>query len=276
VHSFRCPVILVHGWKSHPGVWNRLIAQLQDASIPYWNFSHAEMGDAAPEAIAFALQGYIRTMREQTGYPGPVDIVCHSMGTCIVRFLLEVIDGTVRKERIRQLICLGPPNKGSSMAELFNHPEFGPQIINRLSGVFVPPGYDPADDVIVQEIRPGSRTVARLQAAGVREDISYRLILTANHIGTPDLFPWFDGKTWEFSPDGGWQMTYAGDGIIPHSESYLSGAGLDILPADHAALVHHPEQYCHIALPKNPEVISRVMEYLIDPETEPGRACPES
>jgi len=25
----RCPVILVHGWNSHPGVWKRLIVHLE-------------------------------------------------------------------------------------------------------------------------------------------------------------------------------------------------------------------------------------------------------
>lgn len=265
----------MHGWKSHPTIWNRLISRLREESIPYWNFSHAEMKNAKPEAIAAALQDFIAMMRENTGYTGPIDIVCHSMGTCIARYMLEVIDADTRIIRIRQLIGIGPPNNGSSLAELFNHPEFGPQIISQLAGVFVPHGYDPADDIIVQEFRPGSRTITTLQAAETRHDISYRFILAANHAATPDFFPGFDGKTWEFSPDEGWQMTYFGDGIVPHTDSYLPGAGLDILPADSARLSRNPQQYSHIGLPKNSEVINRIVEYLCDASTQPGIVCPD-
>jgi hypothetical protein len=44
------------------------------------------------------------------------------------------------------------------------------------------------------------------------------------------FFPSFDGKTWEGSPEGGWRQTYAGDGIVPHSDSVLTGAAVEILP----------------------------------------------
>jgi triacylglycerol lipase len=275
VNAENCPVVLVHGWKSHPGIWKPLIHRLENASIPFWNFSHAGLKNSSPAAIAAVLQDYIRAMREDSGYAGDVDIVCHSMGACIVRYLLEVLDGNTRYEQVRQLIGLGPLNNGSAMAELFNHPEFGPQVISRLTGVFVPQGYDPKDDIIVQEVRPASRTMAELQAAGVRDDISYRLILTANTTATPDLFPWFEGKTWEFSPENGWQMTYAGDGIVPHTESYLPGAGFDILPAEPVRLSRHPDHYCHLGLPRNEEVIDRVMEYLANPATPPTAVCPD-
>ncbi|MDK2975341.1 MAG: hypothetical protein PWP08_1712 [Methanofollis sp.] len=267
------PVVLVHGWKSRPDIWNLLIERLENASIPYWNFNHTGMGNAPPATIAAALQTFIRTTREENRYFGPIDIVCHSMGTCIARYLFEVIDGREREEQVRYLIGIGPPNNGSSMAELFNDPAYGPQILRQLVGVFVPRRYDPADDIIAQEFRPGSRTMAALQAAGVRGDIRYRMILTANLTATPDLFPCFDGKTWERSRDRGWQMTYAGDGIVPHTDSYLPGAGLDILPADPAALRMHPGHYGHIELPRNAEVVDRVMAYLCDPATTPGAFC---
>ena len=271
----RCPAVLVHGWKSHPGVWKRLIPHLEAAAIPYQVFDHSSMSDATPAEIAAVFRDYLAQVRDETGYAGPVDMVCHSMGTCIARYLLEVIDGGRREERVRQLIGLGPPNNGSSMAELFNDPEYGPEVIDRLAGVFVPRNYDPADDVIVQEFRPGSRTITALQSAKARNDIAYRLVLAANLTATPAFFPCFQGKTWTFGPDGEWRTTYAGDGIVPHTDSYLPGAGLDILPADPAGLASHPEQYCHIGLPRNPEVMARVMEYLQDPATRPQGMCPE-
>lgn len=270
-----CPVVLVHGWKSHPGTWKRLITRLKSESITCWCFSHAEMTDTAPGVIAVALQEYIHTMREEAGYFGPVDIVCHSMGTCIARYLLEVIDGNAKNEYVRQMIGIGPPNNGSSMAELFNDPVFGQEVCEKLAGVFVPHGYNPIDDVVVQEIRPHSRTMAELRAAGLRADISYRMLLAANITANPAFFPYFDGKTWALSPDGGWQKTYSGDGVIPHTDSLMPGAAFEVLPFDRAELERHPEHYCHIALPKNAEVIERITRYLCDPEADSRLLCPK-
>ncbi|MDD3934248.1 esterase/lipase family protein [Methanoculleus sp. UBA303] len=261
-NSKRCPAVLVHGWRSHPGIWNRLTPGLSEAAVPFWSFDHAGMQGAGTETIALALQDYIHAKREEAGYGGPVDIVCHSMGTCIARYLLEVLDGDAREEQVRLLVGIGPPNNGSAMAELFNDPERGPEVIRSLAGVFVPQDYDPGDDTIVQEFRPGSRTVAALRDAGTRDDIAYRIVLAANLTATPAFFPVFGGRTWELAPGGEWRTTYAGDGIVPHTDSYLPGAGLDILPADPGNLARHPEHYCHTMLPRNPEVVARVMEYL--------------
>jgi hypothetical protein len=187
--------------------------------------------------------------------------------------MVEVLDRAGDRQ-VRQLIGIGPPNHGSALAELFNHPEQGPVIIKKLSGTFVPKDYNPADDVIVQQFRPGSKTMKALQNAGLRMDISYRIICAANHTGKPEFFPPFEGKTWEWSADGSWQTTFAGDGIVANSESRLSGAGLDVLPADPGACAGNPEQYCHILLPRTPEVVERVVAYLKDPGTLPYCICP--
>ncbi|NMA89598.1 MAG: alpha/beta fold hydrolase [Methanoculleus bourgensis] len=271
----RCPAVLVHGWRSHPGIWNRLTPGLSGAAVPCWNFDHTAMQNAGTEAIAAALRDYIHAKREETGYGGPVDLVCHSMGACIARYLLEVLDGGAQEEQVRLLVGIGPPNNGSAMAELFNDPDLGPEVIRSLAGVFVPRDYDPNDDTIVQEFRPRSRTVAALRAAGTRDDIAYRIILAANLTATPAFFPAFDGRTWELAPDGEWRTTYAGDGIVPHTDSYLPGAGIDILPRDPGNLARNPEHYCHTGLPRNPEVVARIMEYLANPDAVPGRVSPE-
>jgi triacylglycerol lipase len=263
----QCPVILVHGWNSHPGIWNRLVSRLSDASLTAWKFDHSGMDNTDIAERAAALNTYIRAMRDESGYAGPVDIVCHSVGTCITRYLLEVMDGTVKKENVRQIIGLGPPNNGSVLAELFHDPFKGPDIINRLTGVFVPQGFDPARDLIVQDVRPQSPAMQKLREAGTRNDITYRIIVTANPDGMPDFFPLFEGKTWGLSSDGGWQETWEGDGIVSHRESRLPGISLDILPLglDDAAHLPRPDQYCHINLPKNPVVIDRIMHYLTTP-----------
>lgn len=264
------PVVLVHGWKSHPGIWNRLTPRLDEAAVPYRNFDHTALGREPPATIALALKEFIEAARGETGYDGPIDIVAHSIGTCVARYMLEVLDGARREEQVRHLIGIGPPNNGSALSELFNDPVYGPQILDRLAGVFVPRRYDPAADIIAQECRPGSRTMAALRAAGARPDVAYRFILSANRTATPALFPCFEGRTWERSPDGGWRTTYAGDGIVPHTDSYLPGAAIEILPADPAALERNPEQYGHIKLPRNPEVVDRVMACLCGAAEGPG------
>ena len=106
-----------------------------------------------------------------------------------------------------------------------------------------------------------------LRSAGIRPDITYRIIVTANPGGRPDFFPLFGGKTWDLNRDGSWQETLDGDGIVPHSESCLPGMSLDILPLnlDIVSRLPPPDQYGHIHLPKNRIVIKRILQYLSHP-----------
>jgi triacylglycerol lipase len=264
------PVILVHGWNSHPGVWKRLVLRLDAAKIPYRNFDHTGLSGMALPEISGALDEYMREVRNENGWYGPVDIVCHSMGTCIVRYLLEVTDGAARTQAVRQLIGLGPPNNGSALAELFNDPVRGEEIITRLTGVFVPQGFDPVSDRIVQDVRPGSPVMRTLRTAGLRPDITYRIIVTTNPEDIPGFFPSFEGKTWEIAGNGRYGATLDGDGVVPNRESVLPGISLDILSASREQEEHlpSPDQYCHINLPKNPLVIDQIMYYLKSQEVE--------
>ncbi|MCE5297990.1 MAG: acetyltransferase [Methanoregulaceae archaeon] len=269
-----CPVILVHGWKSHPGIWKRFLPLLADTSLPVWNFGYDGLNGASLADLAAALQQFICEKQDETGYEGPIDIVGHCMGTCVARYMLEVIDGEVQSMDVRQLIGLGPPNNGSSIAELFCDPIHGSGKIRELSGSFFPHGCNPVTDTIVQEFRPGSRRMRILASAGLRQDITYRIILTGNPGRDPRFFPAFDGMTWEYSRENGWKRTYLGDGIVPHTDSFIEGVGLDILPVSGNGFVHDPTLYCHFNLPKNPEIMQRVMEYLSDPATHPHSVCP--
>jgi pimeloyl-ACP methyl ester carboxylesterase len=267
----RIPVVLVHGWNSHPGIWNKLCPLLTEASIPVWKFDHTALRDALLPDIAVALGEFITATREATGYAGKVDIVCHSVGTCAARYLLEVLDGEARHERVRQLIGIGPPNNGSALAELFYDPGRSEEIISRLTGVFVPEGFDPAADRIVQDVRPGSAVMQRLRTAGTRPDITYRVIVTANPGGVPAFFPWFEGRTWERTDDGNYHATFNGDGIVPNRESALPGVSLDLISTGEGGddAPPPPAQYCHINLPRNPVVMERVLHYLTLPLQEP-------
>ncbi|PKL65284.1 MAG: acetyltransferase [Methanomicrobiales archaeon HGW-Methanomicrobiales-3] len=258
------PVILVHGWNSHPGAWKQLVSILDQEKIPFARFDHSGREGQSLEQIASALGGFIRSWREDTGSTGPVDIVSHSVGTCITRYYLEVCDGTRREEKVRQLIGLGPPNNGSALAELFVHPVHGPAIINRLTGIFVPAGFDPAADVIVQDVRPKSPFMERLRCAGTRPDIIYRIIVTANPEGAEAFFPLFSGKTWVMTENEEFFQTLDGDGIVAHAESALPGISLDIIPLAEETAGDLPpaNQYCHINMTKNPLVNDRILFYL--------------
>lgn len=268
------PVVLVHGWKSHPGIWGQLTKVLEQRSIPIWIFDHSMMKGEGVQTIAHSLMQFLREMRADTGYSGPVDMVCHSMGTGIARYLLEVLDGESRLESVRLLVGLGPPNNGSSLAEIFFDPEFGPRVIGVLGGVFVPRRFNPREDIIVNQFRPGSEIMQALMSAGLREDIMYRVILTENRDAIPDFFPPFRGKTVTYA-DGTWTGTYAGDGIVPHHDSWLPNAGYDILPKDPFSLMEHsPDLYCHLHLPRNPEVIRKILDYICDPDAGCMGICP--
>jgi len=216
--------------------------------------------------IAAALFDHVRQYRDETGYDGALDTISHSMGTCITRYCLEVMDGKEHTEHVRQLIGLGPPNNGSALAKLFHDPEQGALIINRLTGVFIPEGFDPEKDLIVKDVRPESRVMAELRTAGIREDITYRIIVTGNPEGTPAFFPLFAGKTWEIGDNGQYRQTLEGDGVVAHSESRLPGISLDIIPPspDASGQYPRPDLFCHINLPRNPAVIDRIMQYLTE------------
>ncbi len=222
------------------------------------------MQTSSLEDISIALADYIHNLRRDHSYEGDIDIVCHSIGTCIARYFLEVRDGNTRQEKVRQLIGIGPPNNGSALAELFFNPVYGPGIIAQLNGVFVPQGFDPDADPLVQDVRPASRTMQQLRVAGIRKDITYRMIVTANPYSIPAFFPLFEGKTWESSESGEYFMTGNGDGIVAHKESIIPGVTLDIIPADQDDTLDliPIDQYCHINLLRNPRVLEQIMDYL--------------
>ncbi len=257
-----CPVLLIHGWNSHPGIWKKMIAGLEAAGIPAWNFGYTENPDPHPVTVAEDLHDFIADMRSKNRYHGEIDIITHSMGTHITRFLLEVRDGKERAERVRQFIGIGPPNNGSSMAELFCDPVHGEEMIRVLEGIFVPYGYDPGDDSLVQEVRPGSVTMAMLKSAGLRDDIRYRSILSRNITRTEAFFPVIGGKTWVFGEDRSWNTTWEGDGVVPHSDSIMPGIQAEIVPQNTPLFTNCPHQFCHGNLPKNPEVIRCAIRHL--------------
>ncbi len=260
------PVLLVHGWKSHPGIWKPLIVKLEEKNIPYWNFDYSHLHNAPVRTVVTHLQDYLKNVRERTGYTGAIDCVSHSMGAYVSRYFLEVVDCVEKKENFRQLIGIAPPNRGSCMAEIFYDKKHGPEIIKELEGIFVPRSYNPEKDQATMSLRFTSQSTQELKTAGLRRGVTYRSIVSFNRTETPEFFPYFDGKTWVRCLDGRWVQTCFGDGVIPHHDSYLPGTGFDIVPDKPKWNGIEPVQYCHIRLPKNPEVIDLVVSYLSMPD----------
>lgn len=260
----KCPVILVHGWKSSPHIWSRLIPRLEESGIEYYLFDHSKKNYTDSLLIADELGEFIADIQSRTGYSGAVDIVSHSLGTTITRYLLEVADKE-RRFKVRRFIGIGPVNRASTLAELFNDERYAPSILKTLTGVFVPKEFSAADDILVQGVRFGGKLVANLSDATKRDDIDYRFIVAVNKTRNTDFFRLFEGKTWVF-PDGNPEntpvLTYDGDGIVALCESALKGAGYSLLPKDTDHFREKPGSYCHILLPTNREAIECVIGYL--------------
>mgnify|MGYP001217575816 CR=1 FL=1 len=260
----RPPVVLVHGWNSHPGIWNKLSPRLVKEGVPVWRFDFSTLQRPTIPAVAQALDAYILTLREACGYTGAIDIVCHSLGTCAARYYLEVMDGQSGAGTVRKLVGLGAPNTGSALAELFFDPEKGPEIRKTLAGIFVPVGFDPAADPLVCDVRFESTVMQDLTGAGLRADIEYHEIVTKNDGQDPAFFPWFHGKTWERDDSGAFHASFCGDGIVSNKESALPGITPDLIPSTGPGALPHV-QYCHIHMPRNPVVMDHVLRTLHHP-----------
>ena len=114
----------------------------------------------------------------------------------------------------------------------------------------------------------GAGRCGALRAAGIRDDITYRVIVTGNPAALDAFFPWFGGRTWELGEGGRWGRTLNGDGVVAHSEAVLPGVPLEVVAPepDGGAPTIPPHHFCHIRLPRNPVVIDRVMEHLLSRE----------
>lgn len=257
----RYPVVLVHGWNSHPGIWNRLVPLLEEGGVPVWKFDFSRLDRPSIPAVASSFGDFLAARRDEAGWRGGIDIVCHSLGTCAARYYLEVMDRSAREGTVRQLVGLGAPNTGSALADLFLDPARGCAIRRTLAGIFVPEGSDLSDDPLVRDVCHGSRVMREFGKAGLRGDILYRMIVTENSAQDPAFFPVFEGLTWERDDQGGFTRTPCGDGIVSNRESALPGIVPDCIRSAGSGCPP-PVQFCHINMPRNPVVMDRVIQYL--------------
>ena len=131
------PAILVHGWKSRPRYGNNLHRSSRKTISTGFSIIRHLMKLLQMEGSRNLLRILSQQKEKRTILLGSVDIVCHSIGSCIARYLLEVNDGRALHERVRQPIAIGPPNNGSSLAELSAIRSSAPLFTGRLCETFV-------------------------------------------------------------------------------------------------------------------------------------------
>ena len=282
----KIPVILVHGIREGPEVWNDLITKLDNENIPYYNFGYGQddfnraMGD--PRTYAMELQVTIEDLKEGNlkfenldhsgGYTGKFDIVCHSMGALVSRWYIEKLGG---QENIRQWIGIAPATGGSAYAD--QNPD---ELVNPKNGLnIVCSSSIPHflfEGAASEQLKTNSDTVTNLSDDVSDQNIEYQILVGINknkedNFGFADYiancinlkFIRYKGQTpvmWidenNIKHDGGFDddgWTYHGDGVVATRQSNLKGAEIDYFNVDHNAIL------------KDQSVIKGVVEYCKQP-----------
>jgi len=144
-------------------------APVKGGGNPCWSFDYTSLNGASMEGNRLRPRGStLRPSVKNRNTTARWISSATSIGSCVTRYLLEVMDGSARHERVRRLIAIGPPNNGSALAELFCDPVIGPGITKRLTGPLSRNISTRPADVIVQACRPKSPTMQALREAGVR------------------------------------------------------------------------------------------------------------
>ncbi len=235
----RYPVVLVHGWTGNGGSFSAMAGKLKAQGFTVLDFDTAATGTQAlsytPQsgqhipAIAKQVQDKIQSALVANGYAATqkVDVVAHSMGGLVTRFLVEhpgadvdTFDSTgwhgdgvadIRSDwasRIDDLVMLGTPNHGTWEGWV-------PGTIG-LFGAWNASGGD---------MRPGStfltRTGASMPAgehyASIGGDPTYGQFLKYDYTG--------DGVKHGF------------DGVVPAESPAVSGATFDLVGSNHGELL---------------------------------------
>ncbi|NLX48507.1 MAG: alpha/beta fold hydrolase [Methanospirillum sp.] len=172
------PVVLVHGWRGAPNLWDELRADLSadgytEATI--WVFDYEELNRQDPRMIAVRFHEFIGAQRARYSYRGPIDVVCHSMGALVTRQYMEVDH---RDAAVRSWIGLAPVNHGAAFADLARTPPVSwlVGLLSLATGGVVPGPGEPA----VEQLATTSPTVTGLERAGTRADVTYRVIVGYN------------------------------------------------------------------------------------------------
>jgi len=112
------PVVLVHGLIDNRSIFTvmrRALRRRGFASVCTWNYSPLQRD---VESAAAALGRHIEHICRETGHDR-VQVVGHSLGGLVARYLVQRLDGD---RRIESLITLGTPHGGSRWAHMLPTP----------------------------------------------------------------------------------------------------------------------------------------------------------
>ncbi len=233
------PIVLVHGWTGSGSSWNAMIPKLQAQGLTVLDFDTSKAGTQALSyspasgqhisAIAKQVQDKIQGALAANGYPAnqPVDIVAHSMGGLVARFLIEkpgadvdswtstgwTGDGVadIRTDwaaRVDDLVMLGTPNHGTWEGWV-------PGTIG-LFGAWNASGGD---------MRPGSTFLTKMGYAEKAGE-------TYTAIGGDPTYGQF--LKYDYTGDG---VKHGFDGVVPAESPYVTGASFDLVGSNHGELL---------------------------------------
>lgn len=239
-HEARYPVVLVHGWTGSGSSWNAMIPKLQAQGMTVLDFNSSTAGTQAlsitPSAgqhiplLAKQVQDKIQAALAANGYPATqkVDVVAHSMGGLVSRFLVEQGGADVNswststgwygdgvadirtdwKSRIDDLVMLGTPNHGTWEAWV-------PGTIG-LFGAWNASGGD---------MRPGS---VFLQKMGYAEPAGEYYTAIG---GNPSYGQFLK---YDYTGDG---VKSGFDGVVPAESPFVTGADFSLVSSNHGELL---------------------------------------
>ncbi len=257
------PVVLVHGWRSGPWIFNRLRERLDSEGFVTWTFDYFSESHKNPAELAPGLSQYIQSMREKTGYNGSVDIIAHSMGAMVSRTFCEVYNRAEGESRIRRWIGIAPVNHGAPISNLFvsarnyqyryasRYPTLSPEIERCMQ-----------DGAIVGNMTYGP-FLDNLKQAGLCSQIQYYVIAGHNPDKEYRFWPMLAGQTVTMQEDE-YTMTYEGDGMVPNRYSALAGHPFILFSFRNDPYRMPPEWFNHNRLPRSPVVIDQVVSLLLE------------
>jgi pimeloyl-ACP methyl ester carboxylesterase len=234
------PVVLLHGWTGSGSGWSTMVTKLQAQGLTVLDMNPSAAGTQAlsyaptasgqhiPYVAGKIVQPAIQEALSRNGYPATqkVDIVAHSMGGLVARFLVEQPGADVDRwtssgwagdgvpdvrtdwaSRVDRLVMLGTPNHGTILG-------WAPSTL---------PGFG-AWSGTGADMRPGSVFLGRL---GTREPSGERYVSIG---GDPAHGQYL---RYDFDGDG---VRHGFDDVVPAESPYVVGAELDIITATHSEL----------------------------------------
>jgi pimeloyl-ACP methyl ester carboxylesterase len=211
------PVLLIHGYKSGPGVWNQWLPELQEDGIrakPVRFPIDDPCGSS--ESHAQQLERIVQDFKTETG-KDKVNIVAHSKGGLDARVYLS---NNPSNDDVSKLIMIGTPNLGSPAATItrdyaFNALLFYPLMYPSLIAFYCFPA--------LNDLVEGSEA----SEADINENTDYYTI--AGNWNSAPYFTFFDLSSDSNCPNSAWlplerwigDYVIGGvdDGIVPLSSA---------------------------------------------------------